>query len=309
MKQIYKKIPGIIIVALTFYYIGRVLYKEWDKISVYDWTPEPFWLVSSVVFLLLAYILIAGGWTLVLRMLGVPVSPRKGISIFLLSIFGRYIPGGVWSALGRIYLCRQEGIPDSRSGISILLEQAYTVVSAGVVFILSLFLWNSANDLTKVVPLLITLPLFIIFLHPWPFLKIVNPVLSMLGRGPVNMSLRFSDMLVLAGFYIIDWIVAGVAFYFFIRSFYPVDIYFIPIMIGIFAASFAAGYVAFLAPAGLGVREGCLILLLSFFVPTSVAIGVAILSRLWIMGVELFILIVYMVKCDTRRMLKTALRW
>lgn len=309
MKPLYKRISGIIIVALTFYFIGRVLHNEWDKISVYDWTPAPLWLASSVVFLLIAYILFACGWTLILRMLGVHISLRKGVSIFLLSIFGRYIPGGVWSALGRIYLCRLEGIPDSRSGMSILLEQAYPVASAGVVFILSLFLWDSADNLTKVVPLLILLPLFIFFLHPWPFLKIVNPVLSMLGRGPVSMSLRFSDMLMLAGFYIIYWMVAGVAFYFFICSFYPMGFYFIPVLSGIFAVSFAAGYVAFLAPAGLGVREGSLIFLLSFFIPTPVAVGIAILSRLWIMGVELLILIVFMIKSDTRRMVKTALGW
>ena len=309
MRPLYKRISGIIIVALTFYFIGRVLHNEWEKIIVYDWIPAPLWLVSSVIFLLSAYILSACGWTQVLRMLGVHISLSKGVSIFLLSIFGRYIPGGIWSALGRVYLCRLEGIPDSRSGMSVLLEQAYPVVSAGIVFILSLLLWNSADNLTSVAPLLIILPLFIIFLHPWPFLKIINPVLSMLGRGPISMSLRFYDMLLLAGFYIIYWMVAGVAFYFFIYSFYPMGFYIIPVLSGIFAVSFAAGYVAFLAPAGLGVREGCLIYLLSFFVPTSVAIGVAILSRLWIMGVELLILIVFMIKSNTRSMVKTALGW
>ena len=309
MRPLYKRIPGIVIVAITFYFIGRVLYNEWDKISGYDWTPDPLLCVFSVFLLIIAYIISACGWTLVLKMLGVKIHLKKGLSIYLLSIFGRYIPGGIWSALGRMYLCRSEGIPDSRSGVSILLEQAYPVVSAGIVFVLSLFLWNSTDSLTKIVPLLILLPLFIVFLHPWPFLKIANPILSVLGKGHINISLSFYNMLKLTGYYIIYWIVAGGAFYFFIRSFYPTEFYLVPVLIGIYAASFAAGYIAFLAPAGLGVREGCLIFLLSFFVPTSVAIGVAILSRLWIMGVELLILIVFMIKSDTRRMVKTALGW
>ena len=309
MRPLYKRIPGIVIVAITFYFIGRVLYNEWDKISGYDWTPDPLLCVFSVFLLIIAYIISACGWTLVLKMLGVKIHLKKGLSIYLLSIFGRYIPGGIWSALGRMYLCRSEGIPDSRSGVSILLEQAYPVVSAGIVFVLSLFLWNSTDSLTKIVPLLILLPLFIVFLHPWPFLKIANPILSVLGKGHINISLSFYNMLKLTGYYIIYWIVAGGAFYFFIRSFYPTEFYLVPVLIGIYAASFAAGYIAFLAPAGLGVREGCLIFLLSFFVPTSVAIGVAILSRLWIMGVELLILIVFMIKSDTRRTVKTTLGW
>ena len=193
--------------------------------------------------------------------------------------------------------------------MSILLEQAYPVVSACIVFVLSLFLWTNADSLTKAVPLLIILPLFIVFLHPWPFLKIANPVLSLFGKGTIHITLRFQDMLMLSGFYIIYWMVAGAAFYFFLMSYYPLGLYFIPILSGIFAISFAAGYVAFFAPAGLGVREGILIFLLSFFMPTSVAIGIAILSRLWILGVELLILIVFLIKSETRRMVKIALGW
>ena len=309
MRPLFKKIPSIVIVAVTFYFIGRVLYNEWDKISGYDWTPDPLLCVLSVFLLVIAYIISSYGWTLVLRMLDVKISLKKGLSIYLLSIFGRYIPGGIWSALGRMYLCKGEGIPNSRSGMSILLEQAYPVVAACIVFVLSLFLWDSTDSLTKMIPLLILIPLFIVFLHPWPFLKIANPILSLLGKGQISLSLSFSNMLKLTGYYIIYWIVSGVAFYFFMQSFYPMEINIVPIMIGIYSASFAAGYIAFLAPAGLGVREGSLIFLLSFFIPTPVAVGIAILSRLWIMGVELLILIVFLLDGETRRMAKTALRW
>ncbi len=309
MRPLYKKISGIIIVAITFFFIARVLYKEWDKISGYDWTPDPLLFTISVFLLITAYIISACGWTLVLRMLGVKIPFKKGLSIYLLSIFGRYIPGGIWSALGRMYLCRSEGIPNSRSGVSILLEQAYPVVSACIVFVLSLFLWDSTDSLTKIVPLLILLPLFIVFLHPWPFLKIANPILSLLGRGHINISLSFYNMLKLTGYYIIFWVVAGGGFYFFISSFHTIELSLVPVMTGMYAASFAAGYIAFLAPAGLGVREGSLIFLLSFFIPTPVAVGIAILSRLWIIGVEVLILIVFLLDGETRRMAKAALRW
>ncbi len=309
MRPLYKRISGIIIVAITFFFIARILYKEWDKISGYDWTPDLLLCSFSVFLLIIAYIISACGWTLVLRMLDVKVPLKKGVSIYLLSIFGRYIPGGIWSALGRMYLCKSEGIPNSKSGVSILLEQAYPVVSACIVFILSLFLWDSTDSLTKIVPLLILLPLFIVFLHPWPFLKIANPILSLLGKGHINISLSFYNMIKLTGYYIIFWIVAGGSFYLFMQSFYSMELYMLPVLIGIYAASFAAGYIAFLAPAGLGVREGSLIFLLSFFIPTPVAVGIAILSRLWIMGVELLILIVFLLNGETRRMAKAALRW
>jgi len=138
MPKALKRIISLIFVVIIFYFIGRVTYKEWDKFYGYNWSPNPPLLISSIIILLIAYILFSHGWTLILRMIGVKIEWRKGLSICLLSIFGRYIPGGIWTVLGKVYLCRLEGIPDSRSSMSILLDQSYTVVSAGIIFTLIL---------------------------------------------------------------------------------------------------------------------------------------------------------------------------
>ena len=309
MKVLYRKIVGTVIVSIVFFFIGKIAYREWDKISGYDWYPSPRWFIASIFLLLGVYLMGGFGWTLVLRMLGVKIAGAKGVSIFLLSLFGRYIPGGVWSALSRVYLCRLEGIPDSRSAVSILLEQTYPVVSAGLVFAVSLLFWDDTGPVLRVLPALVLLPLFFVFLHPRPFLKIVNPVLAKFGRGPIHLSLSFNQMLILAGYYSLQWVVTGGAFYLFIRAFYPLGGYYIPILCGIYAISFTAGYLAFFMPAGLGVREGVLTILLSLFIPMPVAIGVSLLSRLWLIGVEIVILLVFLINRETRRMAKTALGW
>lgn len=309
MPKALKRVTSLILVVIIFYFIGRVIYREWDKFSEYNWTPNLLWLISSIILSFILYILVAYGWTLILGMIGVKLGWRKGISIYLLSIFGRYIPGGIWTMLGRLYLCRLEGIPDSRSSMSILLEQAYPIVSAGIVFAGSLLLWDDAGSVSRVLPLIILLPLFIIFLHPKPFLKVMNPLLARFGKGPVNISLSFSNMLFLGVYYSFYWLIAGTAFYFFIRAFYPLEIYYIFILSGIYAISFVAGFLAFFMPAGLGVREGSLTLLLSLFIPMPVAIGVSLLSRLWLIGAELIILLFFLINTETRKMVRTALGW
>src|SRR3990172_11713077 len=116
-------------------------------------------------------------------------------------------------------------------------------------------------------------------------------------------------MLILAGYYSFNWLLAGVSFYIFIRAFYPVELHYILIISGIYAISYAAGFIIFFMPAGLGVREGTLTLLLSLFIPMPVAIGISLLSRLWIIGLELLILLFFLINAQTRRMLKTALGW
>jgi len=309
MLKSFRKVASLILVVIIFYFIGRVIYKEWDEFSGYNWYPNPFLVIFSIIILLSAYLLFSHGWTLILRMIGVNIGWSKGLSICLLSIFGRYIPGGIWTVLGRMYLCRLEGIPDSRSSMSILLDQSYAVVSAGIVFVVSLLFWKDTSSVFRVLPVVIILPLFLFFLHPQPFLKVINPVLSWFGKGPVKISLSLSNMLILAGYYSFNWLLVGVSFFIFIRAFYPVGYHYLFVIIGIYAISYAAGFIVFFMPAGLGVREGTLVLLLSLFMPTPVAIGISLLSRLWIIGLELLILLFFLVNSQTRRMVKTAMGW
>jgi len=309
MRIFYRRVISLILIFVVCYFLGMVVYREWDNISGYNWSPDLFWLFSSITILLGSYIVLAYGWTLILKMIGGRIAAAKGIFIYLISIFGRYIPGGIWTVLGRVYLCRLEGIPDSRSSMSILLEQAYPIVTAGLIFAGSLLFWDDAGSVSRVLPLIILLPLFIMFLHPQPILTIINPILVRFGKGPVNISLSFGNMLILGIYYSFYWLIASTAFYFFIRAFYPIELYYIVIIIGIYAISFTVGYLAFFTPAGLGVREGTLTLLLSLFIPMPVAIGVSLISRLWLIGVELIILGVFIINTETRRMVKTALGW
>jgi hypothetical protein len=52
-------------------------------------------------------------------------------------------------------------------------------------------------------------------------------------------------------------------------------------------AAYAVGFLALVTPAGLGVREGVLTLALAQVMPAGAALAVALLSRLWMMLVEL----------------------
>jgi hypothetical protein len=61
----------------------------------------------------------------------------------------------------------------------------------------------------------------------------------------------------------------------------------LPAFAGIFAGAWVLGFLSFLAPGGLGVREGILVYLLGFHLPSHVAIVVTLLSRLWVTAAEL----------------------
>ena len=71
-----------------------------------------------------------------------------------------------------------------------------------------------------------------------------------------------------------------------IRSFYALDAGLILYLAGAFSFSSIVGVLALFAPSGLGVREGILGIL-NASCPTSIALVVSVVSRLWLTLAEL----------------------
>ena len=84
--------------------------------------------------------------------------------------------------------------------------------------------------------------------------------------------------------YLLNWIAYGFAFVLFVRGL-GFSVGWLELMSS-FAAAYLLGYIAIFAPAGLGVREGFLV---AFLEPelAGAAVGVAVLTRVWMTVVEL----------------------
>jgi glycosyltransferase 2 family protein len=86
---------------------------------------------------------------------------------------------------------------------------------------------------------------------------------------------------------VLSWIFYGIAYALFIGSLTPIRLTDVPLLAGVNALSFLAGYAALVAPGGLGVREAAMTGLLLPLLPTGVAALVSVASRLWTIAAEL----------------------
>ncbi len=282
-----KKLLQLLIIITIFFFLGKMLYQDWGKISSYQWEIEPTKLILSVVGLLIAYFFGAFGWGQILRRIGSRLSYSRGAAIWFVSLLGRYLPGSIWSAVGKIYLCEKEGISKSKTGVSVILEQAYVLITGMVVFLFSLAFWHDRSSLHSLFSIFFICPVLLIFLHPRPLTAVLNPVLKWMKKAPLVINLSFYTLLKTFIFYLGYWAVFGIAFFLFIDSIYKIEFSKIVITSGIFAVSFVIGYITIAVPSGLGVREGMLSLLLSNYMPAAVAIIISLGSRVWITAVEL----------------------
>jgi hypothetical protein len=90
--------------------------------------------------------------------------------------------------------------------------------------------------------------------------------------------------------YLLGWLAGGSILYFLAKSVSPVSLAFLPACWGFVALSGVVGTLAFFLPGGVGAREISLSLLLSSYIPLSVAIALALLFRVWILVGETILL-------------------
>ena len=275
-----------VIIALTF--LGSLLWKYFDEISKFHWKLNYFYLVLAILILSLLFFIGSWGWMLILHRLRVRISFKRSMEIWVASIIGKYIPGKVWFVLGRIYLGQKLGISKTKMSLSILLE-IILMQSSGVMFFFASFLfWEQRTLLHQIWPFMIMFwVLTIVVMQPAVLQRIVNPLLRILKKKEISIDISNKDILLLLSFYFFFWFCSGIGVYFLTRSFYPINITAFPIISGSWAISTVLGFMVLVAPGGLGVREGVIVFLLSRFIPTYVALLVAISSRILLTILEI----------------------
>jgi hypothetical protein len=202
---------------------------------------------------------------------------------------GKYLPGTIWLFVGRIYQCEKEGISRSKVMLSILVEMVLFFIAAATLSIGSLFSWERSPFPIKSSLLLYSgaIVLGLILLEPRVLNRIVAGISRLLHRDRIKVELAYSCVISLFSFYLLAWSVLGVSFFLMVRSIINLDLDLAFTFMGIFAVSFLAGFLSFLTPGGLGVREGSMSFLLSFYMPLPLAVLVSVLSRVWLTLVEM----------------------
>ncbi len=258
------------------------MWKNWRQIP-FEQIRFNYWLVIlSYACMFASFLTHAGVWKLMLAAYGAKLSYVHSFQIVVTSQLGKYIPGKVWFALGRMYLAKEFGVPERVSIVSVALESVLLVISGAVIALLTIVApWAQNFPLKYSLLALIIVVCGLVVTHPRIFGRLVNLTTRMLKQESIQMNLTYAGMVGLLLLYSVCWFWQGIGFFFLIGSFYEIEMAKWPVIWGIYALAWITGFLSFLAPAGLGVREGLMTLLLSFYMPLSLAVVVALVARIW----------------------------
>ena len=264
---------------------GLTLAEAWAEV---DWSVVrlnvPF-LALSGALLLVAFVIPAALWSRVLAAFGeTPVPVLQATAILLVANLGRYVPGKVVQVAGLAVLARRAGMSGVRATGAAIVAQILNLIGAAILGgWVAYQMSDSAGAAGLAVGFGVVLGL-VAFLYLGGAEVLLRWTLKRVGHSGELPRTAGRRLLLLLPGYILNWIVFGGAFASLAASLgLPIPFLFATTA---FAAACFAGYISFL-PAGIGVREGSLVFLLTPLVGPGPSVVLAALQRLWITAVEL----------------------
>lgn len=282
----WRRVLSRVLAAIALVALAWLLWRMRFEIAAILSQASPWHLARSVLWLVPVYLLNALGWRLVLRALGRDVDFRSCFWIWMFSSLGRYLPGGIWPYASRISMSMQTGVPAAEVTMSLYLETLLVAAASIVVGLPAIARMglNTASlviSAVGVVALVIAAPLTV---------RVAQRLPGRTGAAFAGMVMPSNLALVgLSAFYVGFWLLVGCAFWDFSQALAPG----LPLSVAVngMALGFFAGFIVFLAPGGFGVREAVLYAVLVGHTSPSLALTLAVGSRVWFMAGELVSLV------------------
>ncbi|HEU4557466.1 MAG TPA: YbhN family protein [Longimicrobium sp.] len=276
----WKKAAAAALIAAAAWFLFATIRDNWAQVRQHPWQVNGVLLGASVAALVAVLAWGVFVWSLVLRRFEhAPVKLGTLQRIWFLSNLARYIPGSVFQFVTAAQLSRSSGLSAGVLLTSLLVHTALSLLAAVVVSA-----WTLASSSFPTLPALwigagVT-ACAVMMVHP-RLLNGVFALVTQIAKRQVvrwNGSWAYGVALLCAG--TLSWVLYGGAYYLFIRSLTPVGVDAIPVLTGVNALSFVAGFLTPL-PGGIGPREAAMTALLHGVLPAGVAGVIAVAARLW----------------------------
>ena len=267
------------------------LSANWEDLQQYDWQFNGTAGALAVVCLMAAFGVLPVGSQQALRAFGYSLDYRDAFRGYFLAQPAKYLPGGVWVLPGRALALSEVGVKVVHSGAAQVIEGCFMLVGAVVVFTPYLIFGDTGPMPVAGVAGCFVAAAALLCLHPALFNRTATWILRRLGQAAVEVRLSARIVIGMLLTYVGFWVVAGVGFYLLVSSVHEVPVNLAALLLAAMSMAWVIGFIAFLAPAGAGVREGALALLLAPILPSPLPAALALMARIWWTAAELILVL------------------
>jgi uncharacterized membrane protein/uncharacterized membrane protein YbhN (UPF0104 family) len=286
-----KFLIGFPLTLLALFFIFKIVLTQLPSLNINIHTIHIFLLLYGIVCFIIFYFLRSYIWYRILISFKYSVSFKESSYLWALSELKRYIPGNVWSFLGRTVLFYNKGVQKKDTARGLIFEAELFIIGCTIVSLLSLSFYFSKNQsflgwIIAGVVVLLTI-LYSANNHfrgnlSGKFLKISEYLFPFF---PAQENIFLIWISIIAVFFF------GFGNYLTICSVVYITPKLFLELIGVFNLAFVIGYLSVITPAGFGVREGIMIISLSKIISQGAAAFGTLFSRIVLIISELLFIL------------------
>lgn len=285
-------VQAIFLIA-AFAWFARTISRNWNEyrhsVSTIDADWSAILLATAIVFA--TYAILIQSWRLLINGAGSSLHYLRAVRIWTIANLGRYIPGKVASIAALGVLARQEGVSTTAAASAAILGTLINIGAGfGIVAITGSRVLSALGEWYSRVAVAGSLA-FVggVVALPWILPRVAAYVAKKTGRKDVDFRIRTANLWAAVTINTVSWFSYGLAFMVFSKALLPGLSGDVLQFVVVWAASYLAGYLAFFAVGGIGVREVAMATGLTTLGMTDAAGAaiIAITSRLWLSVLEL----------------------
>lgn len=278
--------------VLAFLFIAKIIYDQAPSLSANIHQLNPVLLGYGILSFIIYYFLRSYIWFRILKAFSYKLPFRSSNYLWAMSELKRYIPGSVWSFLGRAVLFGTKGVEKKDTGKGLIIEAEIFVLGSFIVSLSGLpMLVPDYNALIGWAAFIVVFVGSLAFIFNRKLLHFIHNDKLKVFLPPFHPLENILHLVLSAS----GLFFFGLGNYLVISSIFFLDPQQLPQLIGVFVFAFVIGYLSIVTPAGFGVREGIVVFGLSKFLAPAAAAFSALFSRLLLIISELmYIAVTYL---------------
>jgi uncharacterized membrane protein YbhN (UPF0104 family) len=276
------------LLTVVFIAAGFAVYRQRDAIADTLRQVGLWPMLLSGVFGLVAMGLTFPLWREVLHGLGARLPWTTGCRVFFVSQLGKYVPGSIWPIVMQMEAGRAYGIR-RRTMLAGNLITLVLACAVGLVLACALLPAYNAAALGRYWWLLLVLPFLVVLLHPRAMSAILDRLFAVLHRPPLGERLQPRSEVRSVGWALAYWVALGGHLTVLCAALGHGGLSAFVLCTGGMALAVGAGLLVVPVPAGAGIRDVVLALVLSAILDSGQALAVAIASRVILVCCDLLL--------------------
>lgn len=249
--------------VLAFAAAAWAIASRWDDVRAAWSALDPLTVLAAFAVALVYFIATMASWRAFLGDLGSAVPLGPAARMFLVSQLGKYVPGGVWNLVAAAEIGADLRIPRRRSVTAMAVALLVSIVTGLLVAVVAV-LAGPADVRETYGAMLLALPVLVVVLLPPVLNRLLGLVLRLLGRAPLEHPVSAGGIARASAWALLAWLLAGLHVWLLATALgAEATLATAALATGGYALAWTVGFLVIVVPAGVGVREAVLGLVLA----------------------------------------------